>query len=108
MEIKPGIETFAKIKVVGVGGGGGSSVTRMVKAKIRGVEFLAADDDIQALSNNPAPTKVHIGKEVTRGLGAGMDPEIGQRAAEESQNELRDVIRFRYDFSYLWFRWRNW
>ncbi len=92
-EVKPEIETFAKIKVVGVGGSGGSAVNRMVAAKIRGVEFIAMNTDVQALHYSHASTKLHIGKSVTRGLGAGMDPEQGRRAAEESQNEIRDVLK---------------
>lgn len=92
-EIKPEIETFAKIKVIGVGGSGGAAINRMVKAKIRGVEFIVANTDVQALHYSEAPVKLHIGKTVTRGLGAGMDPEIGRRAAEESQNEIRDVLK---------------
>lgn len=92
-EVKPDIETFAKIKVVGVGGSGGSAVNRMVAAKIRGVEFIAMNTDVQALHYSHASTKLHIGKSVTRGLGAGMDPEQGRRAAEESQNEIRDVLK---------------
>ncbi len=92
-QVKPEIETFAKIKVLGVGGGGNAAVDRMVKSGIRGVEFIVANTDIQALQNNSAPKKIHIGKTVTRGLGAGMDPEIGRRSAEESQNEIRDVLK---------------
>ncbi len=92
MEIKPEIEGFAKIKVIGVGGSGGSAINRMVSSKIRGLEFLAANTDIQALHNSQASTKLHIGKSVTKGLGAGMDPEMGRRAAEESQNEIRDAL----------------
>lgn len=92
-EIKPDIETFAKIKVIGVGGSGGSAINRMIKSKIRGVEFIAVNTDVQALHYSQASTKLHIGKTVTRGLGAGMDPELGKRAAEESQNEIRDVLK---------------
>lgn len=92
-EIKPEIETFAKIKVVGVGGSGGSAVNRMVESKIRGVEFLAINTDVQALHHSAANTKLHIGKTTTRGLGAGMDPEVGRRAAEESQSEIRDILK---------------
>ncbi|MBI2098904.1 cell division protein FtsZ [Candidatus Uhrbacteria bacterium] len=92
-EVKPEIETFAKIKVVGVGGSGGSAVNRMVQAKIRGVEFIALNTDVQALHYSHASTKLHIGKTVTRGLGAGMDPDQGRRAAEESQNEIRDILK---------------
>lgn len=92
-QVKPEIETFAKIKVVGVGGGGGAAVKRMVSNKIRGVDFVALNTDVQALHHNLAPTKVHIGKSVTRGLGAGMYPEVGKKAAEESMNEIRDTIK---------------
>ncbi len=92
-EIKPEIETFAKIKVVGVGGSGGSAINRMIDSKIRGVEFIVMNTDVQALHASKAPVKIHIGKTVTRGLGAGMDPEIGARAAEESQNEIREALK---------------
>ncbi|MBI4435030.1 cell division protein FtsZ [Candidatus Uhrbacteria bacterium] len=92
-EVKPGIDTFAKIKVIGVGGSGGSAINRMIRAKLRGVEFIAANTDLQSLHHNLASTKVHLGKTVTRGLGAGMDPEVGRRAAEESENEIRDVLK---------------
>jgi cell division protein FtsZ len=92
-EVKPAIETLAKIKVVGVGGSGGSAVNRMIQAKIKGVEFIAVNTDLQALHCNLAPTKVHIGKTVTRGLGAGMNPDLGYKAAEENQNEIREVLK---------------
>ncbi|TAK04942.1 cell division protein FtsZ [Patescibacteria group bacterium] len=92
-EVKPDIETFAKIKVVGVGGSGGSAVNRMIASKIKGVEFVAINTDVQALHYNHAPVKLHIGKTVTRGLGAGMDPELGRKAAEESQNEIRELLK---------------
>lgn len=92
-QVKPEIEAFAKIKVVGVGGSGGSAVNRMVMGKIRGVDFVALNTDVQALHYNSAPHKLHIGKTVTRGLGAGMDPEIGKKAAEESHNEIREALK---------------
>ncbi len=92
-QVKPDIETIAKIKVVGVGGSGGSVLTRMMNGKNRGIDFVAMNTDVQALHHNPAPYKLHIGKSVTRGLGAGMDPEIGRKAAEESINEIRDVLK---------------
>lgn len=92
-EIKPDIETFAKIKVIGVGGSGGSAINRMISSKIRGVEFIAMNTDVQALHYSQAAVKLHIGKTVTRGLGAGMDPEMGRRAAEESQNEIREALK---------------
>lgn len=92
-QVKPDVQTFAKIKVVGIGGSGGSAVDRMVKSGIRGVEFWAMNTDVQALHHSSAPHKLHIGKTVTRGLGAGMDPEMGKRAAEEAQNEIREVFK---------------
>lgn len=92
-EIKPNIDTFAKIKVVGVGGGGGAAVTRMVQSNIRGVDFVAVNTDAQDLHFSPANKKVYIGKTVTRGLGAGMNPEIGRKSAEESLPELQELFR---------------
>ena len=93
MEIKPDIETFAKIKVVGVGGSGGSTINQMIASKIRGVEFVTVNTDAQALHHSRAPIRMHVGKTVTRGLGAGMDPELGRKAAEENQNELREMLK---------------
>lgn len=93
MEVKPSIETFAKIKVVGVGGSGGSTVNHMVRSKIRGVEFIAVNTDAQALHHSLASVKLHIGKSTTRGLGAGMDPEMGRKAADENQNEIREALK---------------
>ncbi|MEK7665905.1 MAG: cell division protein FtsZ [Patescibacteria group bacterium] len=91
-QVKPEIETFAKIKVVGVGGGGGSAINRMISEKLKGVEFICVNTDLQALNSNLAPTKVSIGKTVTRGLGAGMNPDVGRRAAEENANEIRTCL----------------
>lgn len=91
-EVKPGIETFAKIKVCGLGGGGGSAVNRMISDHIKGVDFIAINTDIQALNQNLATIKIPIGKTVTRGLGAGMNPDVGCRAAEESQSEIRAAL----------------
>lgn len=92
-EVKPAIETFAKIKVVGIGGSGGAAVNRMVQSKIKGVEFIAINTDVQALHHSSATSKLHIGKTTTRGLGAGMDPGLGRQAAEESQEEIRDILK---------------
>ena len=72
-EVKPEIQTFAKIKVVGVGGGGNSAINRMIQAHIKGVEFISLNTDLQSLQANLAPEKIHIGKSTTRGLGAGMN-----------------------------------
>ena len=93
MEIKPDVETFAKIKVIGVGGSGGSAVNRMIKAGIRGVEFISVNTDAQALNSNDANKKIHIGRETTRGLGAGMDPEVGAKAAEESKEDIKKNLQ---------------
>src|SRR3989338_776460 len=92
-EVKPVVETFAKIKVIGVGGSGGSAVNRMIDSGIRGVEFIAVNTDVQALHYNKASKKIHIGKTITRGLGAGMNPALGKRSAEEAQNEIRDMLK---------------
>jgi cell division protein FtsZ len=92
-EVKPAVETFASIKVVGVGGAGGSAVNRMIDAGVKGVEFIAVNTDVQALHYNKATKKLHIGKSITRGLGAGMNPELGRQAAEESQNDIRDALK---------------
>ncbi|MFA5174828.1 MAG: cell division protein FtsZ [Patescibacteria group bacterium] len=92
-QVKPNIDPIVKIKIVGVGGGGGSAINRMVAEKIKGVDFIAMNTDVQALHLNSAPQKLHIGQTVTRGLGAGMDPEVGRRAAEESQNEIREILK---------------
>jgi len=92
-EVKPAIETFAKIKVIGAGGSGGSAINRMIRSKIKGVEFLAANTDIQALHHSQATTKINLGKTVTRGLGAGMNPDAGRAAAEESANEIRAALQ---------------
>ncbi len=85
-------ESFARIKVVGVGGGGGNAVNRMIDEQVQGIEFIAVNTDAQALLLSKAPTRVHIGSKLTRGLGAGGDPEMGRKAAEESQEELYQVL----------------
>ena len=85
-------ESFARIKVVGVGGGGGNAVNRMIEEQVQGIEFVAVNTDAQALLLSKAPTRVHIGSKLTRGLGAGGDPEIGRKAAEESQEDLYQVL----------------
>lgn len=90
--IEPAVETFAKIKVVGVGGAGGAAVNRMAEAGIEGVEYIAINTDSQALHNSKADVKLHIGKDATRGLGAGADPSVGERAAEESREEIKKAL----------------
>lgn len=92
-EIKPDIETFARIKVVGVGGSGNNAITRMIDSKIKGVEFVAINTDAQALHHSKASEKVHIGKNLTKGLGSGMNPEIGRQAAEENRDEIQEVLK---------------
>ena len=92
-EVKPGIETSARILVVGVGGGGGHAIDRMVETKMRGVEFVAINTDAQDLHHNKAPEKIHIGKNLTKGLGAGMNPEIGRQAAEENRDEIQEILK---------------
>jgi cell division protein FtsZ len=92
MEVKPKIETFARIKVLGIGGSGTNAVNRMTQLGIKGVEFISINTDAQALHNNQADRKVHIGKSITKGLGSGMNPDLGRQAAEESVEELEEVI----------------
>lgn len=92
-EIKPPVETFARIKVIGVGGSGGKAISRMIEAKLKGVEFVAINTDAQDLHHNRAPEKVHIGKNLTKGLGAGMNPDVGRQAAEENRDEIQEVIK---------------
>ena len=87
-----GSDHLAVIKVVGVGGGGTNAVNRMVEAGIKGVEFIAINTDRQALLMSDADRTVHIGEDLTRGLGAGANPEIGCQAAEESRSEIRDAL----------------
>ena len=94
MLIKPDVQRFAKIKVMGLGGGGSNSLNSMISLQqIQGVEFVAVNTDAQALMNNQSPTKVQIGENLTRGLGSGGDPEMGRQAAEESTQKLEDVLQ---------------
>ena len=86
-------ETFARIKVVGVGGGGCNAVNRMIEEGIQGVEFVAINTDAQALMMSQAPSRVRIGNKLTRGLGAGGDPEVGRKSAEESAEDLYNVMK---------------
>jgi cell division protein FtsZ len=92
-EVKPEIETFARIKVVGVGGSGNNAISRMIECKLRGVEFVAINTDAQDLHHSKAGEKIHIGKNLTKGLGAGMNPEIGRQAAEENRDEIAEVLK---------------
>ncbi|HNV97238.1 MAG TPA: cell division protein FtsZ [bacterium] len=90
-ELKPDVETFAKIKVVGIGGSGGSAINRMID-RIRGVEFIAVNTDAQALNRSSADKRIQIGIDTTRGLGAGMDPEVGAKSAEENLEEIEKSL----------------
>ena len=92
-EIKPELDSIAKIKVVGVGGGGNSALNRMIQSKVKGVDYIALNTDAQALFNSLSSSKLNIGKTITKGLGAGMDPELARRAAEESQNEIKELLK---------------
>ncbi len=89
---------LAVIKVVGVGGGGVNALNRMIDAGLRGVEFVAINTDAQALLMSEAHVKLDIGRELTRGLGAGADPEIGRRAAEDHADEIHPIENQRYKF----------
>jgi len=92
-EVKPAdIQTFATIKVAGVGGAGGAAINRMADSDLHGVQFIAVNTDAQALHNSKANTKIHIGRDTTRGLGAGADPAVGQKAAEETKDEVRKAL----------------
>ncbi len=91
-EFTPDFVPGARIKVFGVGGGGCNSITRMVQDKLEGVEFVAVNTDAQALTNNPANQKLHIGVNITRGLGAGANPDNGRKAAEESAEDIKRML----------------
>jgi len=92
-QIKPEVESFARIKVIGVGGSGKNTVNHMMNSKVRGVDFIAINTDAQDLHNSLAKKKIHIGKNLTRGLGTGMNPELGKRAVEETKEEVQEAIK---------------
>ena len=81
------MDQLAKIKVIGIGGGGGNAINRMIESGVKGVEFIAANTDYQVLKNSKADVKIQIGKELTDGLGAGGRPEVGRESAVESKKE---------------------
>lgn len=87
------VETYAVIRVVGVGGSGGNAVQRMIQSKLKGVEFITINTDAQALLHNEAPMKIQIGKETTRGLGAGSDVELGRKSIEENKDEIYEALK---------------
>jgi cell division protein FtsZ len=93
MPLRSDSENFALIRVIGVGGGGSNAVNRMIRAEMMGVEFIAVNTDAQALLQSDAPHKIRIGDKLTRGLGAGGDPGIGQRAAEEDSEKIAEALR---------------
>lgn len=93
LEFDIDLEHFAQIKVIGVGGGGNNAVNRMIESGLRGVEFITVNTDKQALFLSQANMKIQIGEKLTRGLGAGANPEIGQKAAEESKEEISQVLK---------------
>lgn len=92
-QIKPEVEVFARIKVVGIGGSGKNAVNHMVNSKVRGVEFIAVNTDAQDLHHSLAKKKIHIGKNLTKGLGTGMNPELGKRAVEETKEEIQESLK---------------
>src|SRR6266508_1794953 len=93
MPLRSDIENFALIKVVGVGGGGSNAVNRMIRAELMGVEFIAVNTDAQALLLSDAPHKIRIGDKVTKGLGAGADPTIGRKSAEDDSEKLYEALK---------------
>jgi cell division protein FtsZ len=92
-KINEEIQSFARIMVIGIGGSGKNAVNHMINSKVKGVSFICMNTDTQDLHHSLAEKKIHIGKNLTKGLGAGMDPEIGRKAAEETKSEIQDVIK---------------
>ncbi|MEK9201517.1 MAG: cell division protein FtsZ, partial [Patescibacteria group bacterium] len=92
-QVKPEVETFARIKVVGVGGSGKNAVNHMINSQVKGVDFIAVNTDAQDLHHSLAKKKIQIGKNVTRGLGAGMNPDLGRRAVEETKEEVQEALK---------------
>jgi cell division protein FtsZ len=92
-QIKTDVESFARIRVVGVGGSGTNAVNHMIASKVKGVEFIAINTDAQDLHNSAAKKKIHVGKNLTRGLGAGGNPDMGRRAAEETREEIANALK---------------
>src|SRR3990167_9256613 len=92
-KVNQAIESFARIMVVGIGGSGKNAVNHMINSKVKGVTFIAMNTDTQDLHHSLADKKIHIGKNLTKGLGAGMNPEVGRKAAEETKSEIQDVMK---------------
>ena len=91
--VTPEIETFARIKVIGLGGSGNNALAHMINSKVHGVEFVAINTDAQDLHRSPAKKRINIGKNLTRGLGTGMNPELGRRAIEDSKEDVQEVLK---------------
>lgn len=87
------VETFARIKVIGIGGSGANALNHMIESKVKGVEFIVMNTDTQDLHKSLADKKIHLGKNLTRGLGAGMNPDVGRKAAEETKSEIQDAVK---------------
>ncbi len=92
-KLNPEIESFARIMVIGIGGSGKNAVNHMINSKVKGVTFICMNTDTQDLHHSLAEKKIHIGKNLTKGLGAGMNPEVGKKAAEETKSEIQDVMK---------------
>lgn len=92
-KVTPEVETFARIRVIGVGGSGGNAINHMIDSKVKGVEFVAVNTDAQDLHHSLSKHRIHIGKNLTKGLGTGMNPDLGKRAAEETKEELQEMIK---------------
>jgi len=92
-QIKPEVESFARIKVIGLGGSGKNTVNHMINSKVKGVDFIVANTDVQDLHHSLAKKKIHIGKNLTRGLGTGMNPDLGKRAVEETKEEIHEALK---------------
>ena len=92
-QIKPEVEAFARIKVIGVGGSGKNATNHMIRSQVKGVDFIAINTDAQDLQHSNAKKKIHIGKNLTKGLGTGMNPELGKRAAEETKEEIQEIMK---------------
>ncbi|MBI5045787.1 MAG: cell division protein FtsZ [Candidatus Niyogibacteria bacterium] len=92
-QVKPNIEAFARIKVAGVGGSGLNAVDHMIRSKVKSVDFIAINTDAQDLHHSLCDHKIHIGRNLTRGLGAGMNPEVGRQAAEETKDEIQETLK---------------
>jgi len=92
-KVNPDIEAFARIKVIGVGGSGGNAINHMINSKVNGVEFVCMNTDTQDLHKSDADKKIHIGKNLTKGLGSGMNPDVGKQSAEETQAEIQEVLK---------------